>query len=235
MKFIIIFLSLILLIGVLKQYKSYKELYANTITESYTIYNDIELFIDSIKSLLNSIYISLFPNSNTYVEHANQFAASTDLPTDATTTTSSKKDNKELKNIKKELKELSQLINKSNNFKYSELKKFTHLLDHPHIHSSKKKQSNSSLKQPEPSLKQPESSLKQHNETSGKHKNETSGKKQNETCEHKHNMGSTLKEQDDIIKNIEHDHLKLIKEMNKYIDNIGNEKKKEKKNSQKKR
>jgi hypothetical protein len=229
MKFIIIFLSLILLIGVLKQYKSYKELYANTITESYTIYNDIELFIDSIKSLLNSIYISLFPNSNTYVEHANQFAASTDLPTDATTTTSSKKDNKELKNIKRELKELSQLINKSNNFKYSELKKFTHLLDHPHIHSSKKKQSNSSLKQPESFLKQPESSLKQHNETSGKHKNETSGKKQNETCEHKHNMGSTLKEQDDIIKNIEHDHLKLIKEMNKYIDNIGNEKKKEKK------
>ena len=251
MKFIIIFLSLIVIIGILKEYKPYKKIYANTITESYSIYNNIELFIDSIKSLLNSIYTSLFPKSNTYVEHANEFAASTNLPTNTTTTKSSKKDKKndntELKKIQKELKGLSELLNKSNKFKYSELKKFAHLLEHPHIHSSKKKKNETSQTTPETSQTTPETSGT-HTETSGTH-TETSGthtetpethtetpeEKQNETCEHKHNMGLTIKENDDIIKHIQKDQLKLIKEMNSYIDNMEKEKKVKEKKIRKKR
>ena len=70
MKFIIIFLVTILIIGILKKYKPYKETFINSLSESSEIYTKTDSVVQSYNLLVNNLWKSLFPNSNTYVEHA---------------------------------------------------------------------------------------------------------------------------------------------------------------------
>ena len=70
MKFIIIFLVTILIIGILKKYKPYKETFINSLTESSELYTKANVVAESYKLLVTNLWKSAFPNSNTYVEHA---------------------------------------------------------------------------------------------------------------------------------------------------------------------